>query len=390
MSSSNDRNHFDDYREQTAVKHEILAAYLPAYFHILKSGNNNLLLIDGFAGRGTYTDAAGRAIDGSPLRALKLIAETPAFHSKVSTIFVESDDILFPQLKEAVDNFYSQHQSIRSPLCLHATFAECVNEVLTRVNGNLAPTFLFVDPCGVSGTSLHAIKAVMDCDKCEAFIFFNIDGVRRTAGLEKLSHVLTDLMGSEERAKKLYDGLRKTADSSQREALILSEYRAALKEIVGANYIIPFRVEHEDKQKTSHYLIHVTKHPLGFRIMKDVMWKRGRDENRAGGLLFAQSSRTNYIPLFDNRGDTKREILDALRTGPLRVSVFYERWSERPDDTLCESAYREALLELESAGNIEVLNKDCKNVISALARKKWRGKPTLAEDYYVRLPKADA
>ena len=35
MAKSNDREHFEDYRQQTQVKHEILVAYLPAYYHIL-------------------------------------------------------------------------------------------------------------------------------------------------------------------------------------------------------------------------------------------------------------------------------------------------------------------------------------------------------------------
>jgi hypothetical protein len=48
----------------------------------------------------------------------------------------------------------------------------------------------------------------MENEKCEAFIFFNIDGVRRIAGLPALSPVLAELMGSEERAKALYERLR--------------------------------------------------------------------------------------------------------------------------------------------------------------------------------------
>ena len=50
MAKANDRKHFEDYREQTQVKHEILAAYLPAYYHILKQSSKNLVYIDGFAG----------------------------------------------------------------------------------------------------------------------------------------------------------------------------------------------------------------------------------------------------------------------------------------------------------------------------------------------------
>jgi hypothetical protein len=131
--------------------------------------------------------------------------------------------------------------------------------------------------------------------------------------------------------------------------------------------------------------IHATKHPLGFAIMKDVMWRRGHSEYHAGGLELAQASRTNFIPLFGDRGDeAKGDILGALHS-PLKVEVFCKDWVWRPDDTLCETAYKKALLELESTGEIEILSKDGKNPAPASSRQKRNGKPTLANDYYVRL-----
>src|SRR6266404_3218439 len=386
MAKGNDREHFEDYREQTQVKHSILAAYLPAYYHILKRWSNNLVYIDGFAGPGSYAQAAsGKTFDGSPLLALQLIASNEDFSKQVSTIFIESDEVLFNQLKDRVDNFYREHPNIRKPLSRCGTFSDTLNEILGRLEGKLAPTFLFVDPCGVSGASFETIRTVMANEKCEAFIFFNIDGVRRIAGLSALSPVLVELMGSEERAKTLHEKLRTTRNVREREEIILVEYCKALVEGIGARYIIPFRVEHEEQRKASHYLIHATKHSLGFSIMKDVMWRRGRGEDLPGGLELKQKSRTNFIPLFDTHAEIKEEILDALRVGPVRVSVFYQEWTMRPTDMRCEAAYRQALLELEADDKIEVLSKDGKNVMSVDARPKRKDKPTLAKDYYVRL-----
>src|SRR5438270_1998658 len=114
MGKPNDREHFDDYRQQTQVKHDILAAYLPAYFNALKQRNSDLLFVDGFAGRGTYTEAAtGRVVDGSPLRALKLIAGNPEFAARVSTVFIEADDELYRQMEQAVSNFATANSHIR-------------------------------------------------------------------------------------------------------------------------------------------------------------------------------------------------------------------------------------------------------------------------------------
>lgn len=385
---TNDREHFEDYREQTQVKHDILAAYLPAYFHILKRWSTNLIYIDGFAGPGAYVQAeSGKTFDGSPIRALQLIAGNEDFSKQVSTIFIEADSVLFNQLKERVDSFYAKQPQIRKPLCRLGAFSEALNEILGRLGGRLAPTFLFVDPCGVSGTSFQTIRTVMENEKCEAFIFFNIDGVRRIAGLPALSTVLVDLLGSEERAKNLHKSLRTTGNVAKREEIILSEYCKALAEDMGAKYIIPFRVEHEDRRITSHYLIHATKHPLGFGIMKYVMWTRGHAEDQPGALEFRQKGRTNFIPMFDKHADIKEEILDVLKAGSIRVSVFYKEWTMRPTDLQCEAAYRQVLLELEADGKIEVLGKDGKHVVDAGARPKRRGKPTLAQDYYVQIKK---
>lgn len=386
--TTNDRKHFNRYRDQTRVKHEILAAYLPAYFNILKKSDKNLVFIDGFAGRGSYTNIeTGETFDGSPIRALKLIAEDEHFNRQVSAIFIESDSLLFSELKARVVAFCEAHPGIRKPLCLMGTFTERVNELLDQVEGRLAPTFLFVDPCGVSGASFQTIKRVMDHRKCEAFIFFNIDGVRRIAGLNSMSNVLVELMGTEARARRLCHEILITPNAAKREHLILEYYRAALREDIGAQYVIPFRVEHEDQHKASHYLIHATKHPLGFKIMKDVMWRRGHSEEELGALEFRQSSRTNFIPMFDVRGDVKQEIVTALKGGPLRVSVFYDVWTTRPDDVECEASYRQSLLELEAGRTIEVLSKNGKQVCGIHERPRRKGRPTLARDYFVRLKK---
>ena len=304
----------------------------------------------------------------------------------MTTVFIESDEALFNQLKERVDGFHQEHPEIRRPIYRLGTFSDALDDILGRVAGRLAPTFLFVDPCGVSGTSFDTIRAVMENEKCEAFIFFNIDGIRRIAGLATLSPVLVELMGSEERAIVLYEKLRATENAGEREENILTEYCRALSEDMGTEYIIPFRVEHEDRRKTSHYLIHATKHPLGFSIMKDVMWARGHSEDQAGGLELRQKGRTNFVPMFDKHADIKEEVLNALKAGPTRVSLFYKEWTMRPTDMQCEAAYRQALLELEGDGRIEVLSKDGTNVVTTVdARIKRKNKPTLAKDYYVRL-----
>ncbi|MBI3823626.1 MAG: three-Cys-motif partner protein TcmP [Planctomycetes bacterium] len=386
MGRDNDREHFDDYRAQTQVKHEILATYLTPYFRIVGTANKDLQYVDGFAGRGTYTKAdTGEVFDGSPLRALKLIASNDTFSKKVSAVFIEVDPILYLPLQKAVVDFGKANPHIRQPNTDCCTFADGVKKLLKQSNGNLPPTFLFVDPCGVSGTSFETIKAVMACKSSEAFIFFNIDGVRRIAGLDKLSDVLVELLGSRQRAEELFSALQTTDEADKRELLILECYRLALRKDMRVEFSIPFRVESEEKQKTSHYLIHATNHKLGFKIMKDIMWKRGHSEEGEGALQFVQAGRTDYVALFDPHFDVKREILNALVTGPRCVDLFFNDWVVRPTDLLSQSAYKQALLHLEASGEIEVLDKDKSTPKPMMSRRRPKGKSTLGEGYYVRL-----
>lgn len=139
MVQGKDREHFEDYREQTQVKHSILAAYLPAYYHILKSSSKNLVYIDGFAGPGSYfRTRTGKTFDGSPILALQLIADNEDFSRQVSTIFIEADEVLFNELQRKVNDFYDKHPQIRKPLCRHGTFADQLNEILNRIGSNFS------------------------------------------------------------------------------------------------------------------------------------------------------------------------------------------------------------------------------------------------------------
>jgi three-Cys-motif partner protein len=133
MSKRNDREHFEDYRNQTRVKHEILEAYLGPYFRIVGSTNRNPLYIHGFAGRGSYTKGeTGEKFDGSPLRALKLIAGNQTFSAKVSTVFVEADSVLFASLEATVNESAAANPQMRPPTRARCTFVEGMKELLKK------------------------------------------------------------------------------------------------------------------------------------------------------------------------------------------------------------------------------------------------------------------
>ncbi len=382
---ANDREHFETYREQTKAKHTILEKYIVAYFNVLKKTNRNLIYIDGFAGRGFYrSPETGEAIDGSPLRALKKIASAPDLAARVTTVFIENDPVLAADLERSVEAFVAENPSIRKPQLAVGPFASELLRILKAIETTgkqLPPSFLFVDPCGVAGASFDAIKRFMANESCELLLFFNIDGVRRILGLrEMMGETLADLLGSKERATELLAAVDGCSSPAEKEGCIVQYYDALIRAETGARYVTMFRVESEERRATSHYLIHVAKHPMGFRIMKDVMWDVGKTDEGTGGLALEQASVTGGGLLFRTRWDqVKAHVLEVLQGGPKRVSHFYETLTVLPGNKLCEKAYRRALLELEKENEVVVLAKDGSGTLVT------KRKPdTLAAEYFVR------
>ena len=62
-----------DKQPHTRAKHEILRRYLDAWLPIMSRYNERLLILDGFAGPGEYTDGS----DGSPLIAVNALIQHP-------------------------------------------------------------------------------------------------------------------------------------------------------------------------------------------------------------------------------------------------------------------------------------------------------------------------
>jgi three-Cys-motif partner protein len=389
--TADDQKHFNRYREQTRVKHAILEKYLVSYFNILKKSNSNLVYIDGFAGSGTYTCCeTGNSSDGSPLRALAKIASSNGLSSIVSTIFIERDRQFAQSLQEAVSRFCATQPELRQPMVRCGPFAGELEKVLNVLEQNgrrLAPTFLFVDPCGVAGVRFSVLRRFMQQRSCEILVFFNIDGVRRILGLGKsMGSTIVELVGSEEKARELQTKFQQCHSPAEREELIVAFYQDLVRSDIDAEYVTAFRVEREDRRVTSHYIIHATRHQTGFRVMKEVMWGVGQTREGRGGLALEQASLKD-VPLLiaPQWQEVRQEVLTVLKEAPRRqAKYFYQELAERPGNRLCRNAYRMALLELEKEGHIEVLDKAGVTPMPVHNRRPYKGEPTLAEDYYVR------
>lgn len=158
----------------------------------------------------------------------------------------------------------------------------------------------------------------------------------------------------------------------ERELAIVEALAQSLKRM-GANFVLPFRFKNERGNRTSHYLIFVSKHFKGYETMKEVMAKESTTLEQ-GVPSFEYAPATLRQPLLFELSRPLDDLADMLLNDYVGQTVtrreIYEKHSvDRP---YISDNYREVLLKLEEMGKI-VTNPP------AAQRRKYKGRPGLDE-----------
>jgi len=383
-----DQEHFNEYTPQNRIKHEILGKYFSAYMRALGRHAQAFHYIDGFAGGGLYEQRH----HGSPLIALTLLAKQTV---PCSVSFVERNPKLFSQLSQAITQHSGTGGLHDDPFVQQGKFSDFVEQILSRQvysEFSRVATFAFVDPCGVQGVRMRDLAAVLSKPYGECLLFWNYDGINRwlggvhrgTAGRDGL----IDLFGDEPTVAEALRLSSPANPSPEKERELRDLFIKAVREHSGAQFVLPFRVDARDSDRTSHYLIHCSGHSLAFKIMKDVMGTATSSEE-IGAFEFLREADTAYqLGIFAPNADRARTaILKQLDVGNCKVRLFTKDWILRQHDYFRERDYKQVLLDMEQAGDIEVLDKNGVQVLPREKRPKRDGKPTLGDDYWLRRKK---
>ena len=161
---------------------------------------------------------------------------------------------------------------------------------------------------------------------------------------------MNDLFG-EERANDLRNRLQ-GLEPEEREYEILEAIAESLSDL-GGEYVLPFTFKRESGQRTSHHLIFVSKHPLGYKIMKNIMAGYS-SETSQGVPSFEYSPATERQPLLFELSRSLDELCDMLLSDFSGQSlsmkdIFDQHNVGKP---FIESNYKDALRLLEMEGKI--------------------------------------
>jgi three-Cys-motif partner protein len=336
---------FEDPREQSLVKAEIVRKYFWAWAKVITSTlkkrfGGKIAYIDLFAGPGRYEDNT----KSTPLLVLETAINDPDLSQMLVTMFNDKDPGNARSLENAIQQLTGIEKLKYQPQILNIEIDKAIVDQFK--NMKLVPTLLFVDPWGYKGLSVSLVDAVLQNWGCDCIFFFNYNRINMGLNNEKVKDHMDALFG-EQRANELREKLSRFRPY-EREMMIIEELSQAFKHL-GYQYILPFRFKRESDGRPSHHLIFATKDFLGYNIMKGIMARASSATNQ-GVASFEYNLADKTMPLlFElNRpiDDLAQILLTDFAGKTLSFEELYKKHSVgRP---FIERNYKDVLKRLEA------------------------------------------
>ncbi|MCC6159821.1 MAG: three-Cys-motif partner protein TcmP [Deltaproteobacteria bacterium] len=361
---------FKQQTDQSRVKTAIVSKYFNAWATIMatRSAADKICYIDFFSGPGLYADGSL----STPLIVTSMVLENPKLKSIVQLIFNDSDNHNIEKLQVALHNASNINSLKYPPAFWNVDAGQSLADEFKKIK--MAPSLVFIDPWGYRGLSIDLISSMTKDWGSDGIVFFNYNRVNMGLSNPTVSHHMLKLFGPE-RLPAVLEKIR-DAGPDERELTIVDEFGGAIADAVGTRYVLPFRFIEESRDRTSHYLYFISKHPLGYVIMKNIMAKESeRDQDSVPSFEYSPATpRQQLLFLFVRKLNNLKDDLIAAFAGRTAkmIDIFEEHHVGTP---FIEKNYKTALMELEK-----------ENRIFAEPNAKNRKKNTFADRVVVSFP----
>lgn len=352
--STTSRRFFDEYREQSQVKAEIVEKYFDAWAGIITATQERnprhakrIAYIDLFAGPGRYKDGAA----STPLRVLRKALAKPVYSQRLITVFNDKDEESIRNLEEEIAKLPGIDRLKYPPRVWNE---EVGSEIASQfASYRIVPTLAFVDPWGYKGLSLELVNSFLKDWGCDCIFFFNYNRINAGLSNPYVREHMAALFG-EDRANRLREELAPLSPE-EREATIVNNLAKALKEY-GQRYVLPFCFKNESGKRSTHHMILVTKHFRGYEVMKEIMAKYSSDTPQGvpSFTYLPPTARAQTILFELNRPleDLRKLLLSDYAGRTLSMRQVYEEHSI--DKPYIAKNYKDVLWSLFEEGVIQV------------------------------------
>ena len=251
----------------TRGKHLVLQQYMNAWLPIMTRWNGRVLFIDAFAGPGEYS----RGEPGSPIIALRALIDHKALSqmkANIHYLFIEKERDRVQHLRSVLQEYDATLPPICTYEVIKSTFDETVTQALDHVqqqNKALAPSFVMIDPFGVSDTPMNTIARILSNPKSEVYVSFMYDDINRFRAHPNFEQHLDDLFGCPDWRQGI-----DMEDSPHRKDFFFELYKRQLK-LSGAKQVLHFELY--EGRRLIYAIFFGTSNLLGSDKMKQAIWK---------------------------------------------------------------------------------------------------------------------
>lgn len=348
---------------QTEMKHRILQLYLNPWLKKISMVESDLLYVDGFAGPGIYPNGS----TGSPLIAMdmadKMLSESDRLDRRVDSfkcIFIEDDPDNYQKLEQSVSERKQIVDDRIQPTCIPGKFENWAREFIDKYEyGTPSPSLIFIDPFGYGNIPFELISSLFQLRGKSLELLITFMAGKMAQWMEDSGHqkAISKTLGTTDWPDEVTSDL----DKDERAEKFSSIYQRQLKEQANANFTMPFEMVEETKRQTCYYLIHVTNHWEGLKVMKETMFNAGADDEFAylgpdhtgyedDQLSFAEFGETDD---FEQRVQSFAEDLHAQYKG--QELPFQDILEDTLDQNVFKvTHYRDAFRILENQRKLEV------------------------------------
>jgi three-Cys-motif partner protein len=340
------KSFFEQRTEESRVKAQIVDKYYRAWAKIIAPrAAGRIAYVDLFAGPGRYRDGAASV----PLLILENAIADPLLRDRLVTIFNDLDQNNSRTLEEEIAKLPGIKTLKYKPEVMNEIVGQRVIDQLTK--GSIIPTLSFIDPWGYKGLSLQLINTFLRNWGCDCIFFFNYNRINMGLNNAIVKAHMDALFGMQ-RAEALRREMA-ALEPAKRELLIVERISEALQEM-GGKFVLPFCFKNEQGTRTSHYLVFVSKHILGYKIMKGIMGgESSKTEQNVPSFSYCAADKTMPVLFEFARPLDELEglLLEDFAGQILTMKAIFDR--HHVGRRYLDKNYKEALASLESKGKIQ-------------------------------------
>ncbi len=265
-------NFFEKQTRSSKIKALIVSEYFPKYCTILntKGIQNKIRFVDLYAGPGIYEDGN----ISTPIYVAQACLKNKILKNIVELLF--NDNVHCEKLKENFLKSFPNGSFNYRPRFGKRTIGEDIgttnylkDKKKTEKGSNPHPTLLFIDPFGYKGVNTTSLAEFMLNWGNEIFLFVNIKRIHAAIENGKFDQLMKELFPT------TFDQIRSdrkyTLSVQERLNLIIDNLANEYRIIIGDPlFYTAFKFKEEDSDATSHYILHFTKHPRGYDLVKQI------------------------------------------------------------------------------------------------------------------------